>query len=456
MKKVIVIPLAAILLASCSFTPDYARPEVQAPSAWQVADSAEQAVVDADWWKNFESEELNRYMAIALADNNDLQAGIYRIEQSRAALKSSGASLMPSASASGSGSKTRTNPAEGKTTTTSSLRGGASVSYELDLFGANRADVEAAEAGLLGAQLDQDALALVTMGDVASQYFTILNLNERLRIADKNLDIARDVLRIVQARFDAGSETALTVSQQKSSLASSEASRVSLAEQLATAQNAFSILLARNPGDVKVENDTLIGLTVPDIAAGQPSSLLERRPDLKSAEADLIAANANIGAAKAAFFPSVSLGLDWSIASAGFGDPVSIATSLASALSAPLFQGGRLEAGVEQATARQKELAENYQQTVLVAFREVEDALISVKAAQERELSLRTAMTEAQRSYDLTKDLYDAGSIDFRTLLDVQRTLLSAEDSYTQERLTRLNSAITLYLALGGGWAQSG
>lgn len=363
---------------------------------------------------------------------------------------------MPSASASGSGSKTRTNPAEGKTTTTSSLRGGASVSYELDLFGANRADVEAAEAGLLGAQLDQDALALVTMGDVASQYFTILNLKERLRIADKNLDIARDVLRIVQARFDAGSETALTVSQQKSSLASSEASRVSLAEQLATAQNAFSILLARNPGDVKVENDTLIGLTVPDIAAGQPSSLLERRPDLKSAEADLIAANANIGAAKAAFFPSVSLGLDWSIASAGFGDPVSIATSLASALSAPLFQGGRLEAGVEQATARQKELAENYQQTVLVAFREVEDALISVKAAQERELSLRTAMTEAQRSYDLTKDLYDAGSIDFRTLLDVQRTLLSAEDSYTQERLTRLNAAITLYLALGGGWAQSG
>lgn len=445
-------PLFILLLASCSFTPDYQRPEVQTPAAWSAQSQADAPQIDPAWWQSFQSDELNGLIDQALAENNNLQAGLYRIEQSRAALKASGASLLPSADASGGASKNYANPVSGKSGYSDGLRGGAGVSYELDLFGANRADVAAAEANLLGAEFTQDALALVVMGDVARAYFNLLNLRTRLDIADQNLTIARDVLRIVQSRYDAGSESALEVSRQKSSLASSEASRNAIAEQVVNAENALAILLGKPPQSIDIAGKTLSKLNIPAAAPSQPSSLLERRPDIRAAETGLVAANANIGAARAAFFPSVTLGLDWSLAAAGFGEPTSTAAALASALAMPLFQGGRLQAGVETATARQSELAENYQQTVLVAFQEVEDALTAVKATREREASLAVAMREARTAYSLSRQLYDAGSIDFQTLLDVQRTLLSAEDSYAQSRFARLSASIDLYLALGGGW----
>lgn len=452
MKRIMSVSLAVLLLAGCSLMPEYQRPSVETPEGWRTGAAVDQAEIDSDWWRNFGGEELNYFVKQALAQNNDLQAGIHRIEQSRAALKFSGASLLPDAGASGSVSRSRTNPASGKTTYSSSWRGGASVSYELDLFGANHSNVKAAEAGLWSAEFSQDALALVTMGDVAGQYFSILNLRNRLAIADRNLDIAREVLRIVQARYDAGTENALAIAQQKSSLASSEAARISLAAQLANAENAFAVLLGRLPGQIDVKADSLQSLKIPTIAPGQPSSLLERRPDIRAVEAGLIAANADIGVARAAFFPSINFGLDWSIAAAGFGAPTGTAASFGAALAAPLFQGGRLEAGVEQATARQAELAERYQQAVLVAFQETEDALVAVTSSQQRENALATAMNEAQKSYDLTKQLYDAGSVDFQTLLDVQRTLLNAEDSFAQAKFARLSASTALYLALGGGW----
>jgi NodT family efflux transporter outer membrane factor (OMF) lipoprotein len=452
MGKIIFTLLAVLALAGCSLMPDYRRPSLETPESWRTGTAVGAKEINSDWWTNFGDEELDLLMKQALAENNDLQAGIHRIEQSRAALTFTGASLLPSADASGSASRSRTNPASGKTIYESRWRAGVGVSYELDLFGANRSNIKAAEADLWSAELSQDALALVTMGDVAGQYFFILNLRDRLAIADRNLDIAREVLRIVQARYDAGTENALAIAQQKSSLASAEAARISLAEQLTNAENAFAVLLGKPPGQIDVQTDSLQSLTIPRISPGQPSSLLERRPDIRAVEAGLIAANADIGVARAAFFPSINLGLDWSISAAGFGEPTGTAVSLASALAAPLFQGGRLKAGVEQATARQAELAERYQQAVLVAFQETEDALAAVTSSQEREKTLATAMEEAQNSYDLTKQLYDAGRVDFQTLLDVQRTLLNAEDSFAQAKFARLSASTALYLAVGGGW----
>lgn len=454
MKKIMMTSLAALLLSGCSFIPDYTRPNTDVPLEWSQETKTQTASVDeaTAWWNEFESDELNTLMTLALSENTDLRAGIQRIEQSRASLRIAGATLLPSASGSAGASRSKSNPSSGNSSYSSSLTAGIDISYELDLFGSNRASIEAAKSDLKSTIYDQGALKLTLMGDVATGYFTLINLRERLDIADSNLTNAREVLRIINARVEAGAESDLELAQQKSAVATSEASRASIIEQITNAENALAILLGQSPQSIDVETSTLSGLNIPNIAAGQPSTLLERRPDLLSSEASLKAANADIGAARSAFFPSLSIGLGETISTTAIGDPSATVISLASSLSAPIFQGGRLKAGVEQATARQLELLEDYRGNILTSFQEVEDALAAVKAAQSRETSLKTAMEQARLAYKLSKNQYDAGAIDFQTLLDTQTAQLSAEDTYAQSRLALLTSAINLYRALGGGW----
>ena len=447
-RTIILALLTTTFLAGCSMTPDYTRPDVSAPSTFS-AGSVQATQINRDWWKNFNSSGLNDLMTQALAQNNDIQAGVHRVEQARANLKIAGASLLPTVGGSaGAGRTFNNNPDSART----NLSAGLDVNYELDIFGGNRANVNAARANLAGTEYGQDALNLVVMGDVARGYFTLLNLRERLRIADENLGNAREVLRIIQARFDAGAASALDLSQQKASVANNEAARASIEEAVTNAENALAVLAGQAPTTLNVGGNSLAGLTIPSIAPGQPSELLQRRPDLRAAEADLVAANANIGAARAALYPSVNLGTGWSAAAAGFGNPATTAMALAASLAVPIFQGGRLEGGVENATARQKELAEVYRKTVLVSFQETEDALAAVKASEKREQSFAQALAEARKAYELSRQQYDAGAIDFQTLLDTQNGLLNAQDGYAQTRLERLSAAIDLYKALGGGW----
>lgn len=451
MKKTICI-VSSILLVGCSQIPDYERPVVQTPSRWSDVQEQSPTLIAYEWWRSFGSEYLNAMMDKALENNTDLRAGIQRIEQARASLKIAGASLLPSVDGTSGASRSKSNPASGNSSYSTSLSAGVSVSYEVDLFGANRADIAAAEAGYQGSVFDQEVLKLSLMGDVATGYFTLLNLRERLDIADANLQNANEVLSIIEIKVREGAESDLERAQQQSAVSSSEAARASLEEQVKNAENALAVLIGEMPQMIVIERAQLDNLNVPDIAPGQPSSLLERRPDLRSAESDLLAANADIGAARAAFFPSITLGLSDSIAAAGFGDPTSTVLSLASSLAVPIFQGGSLKGGLEQANARQLELVETYRGNVLTAFQEVEDALAAVKAARSRETSLQVAMDNARRAYDLSKARYDAGAIDFQTLLDTQNAQLSAEDSYAQAKLARMTAAINLYKALGGGW----
>ncbi len=447
MRKCITLVLA-VVLAGCSVGPDYKRPAVTAPESFSVSGETR---IAQDWWKQFGSTELDRLMDTALLENHDIRASLHRVEQVRASTKIAGASLLPSVGASAGVSNSRNNQGGGST---SRYTAGAEISYELDLFGRNRAGVTAAKANEQASVFDKAALDLVVMGDVARTYFEVLNGRERLSVSDKNLKNANEILRIVKARFDAGSASGLEVAQQKSSVASIEASRAGIAQSLNVSENALAVLLAKAPGTLEVENNQLTGLRIPAIAPGQPSTLLSRRPDIRSAEEGLVAANANIGTARAAFFPSVNLGIDGSLAVAALGNPDTAALSLASAFSVPIFQGGRLEGGVEQATARQAELVENYRKAVLVSFQEVEDALMSVKTAEINEKSFDEARKQAQIAYDLSRQKYDSGGIDFQTLINVQNTLLSAESDYTQSRNDRLNAAIDLFLSLGGGWKE--
>lgn len=454
-KQRLIYPvLFAALLSGCSLVPNYERPATDNPAGWSEAAATEPTAIAKDWWKNFNSAELNALMADALANNNDLGAAIQRVEQARATLRSTGSALSPTVEASGNTGWRSVDAPNASRQSDSTYDAGLTVGYELDLFGLNRAAVERDEAELLSSEFARDATALLIMSDVAKGYFNVLNLEERLNVADQNLNSSKELLRIVQARFDAGATTALDVSQQKSDLATSEANRSSVELQLKIAKSALAILVGKAPQNLQIAGKELRSLPVPAISPGQPSALLERRPDIRSSEADLIAANADIGVARAAFFPQLNIGLDAGIAATPIGDPATTTLSILSGLTAPLFTGGLLEGNLAFTKARKAELVENYRKAILVSFKDVEDALATVKASQQRETSLETALNEARKAYDLSKQQYDVGSIDFQTLLDARQTMLLAEDNYIQTKNDRLAAAVDLFKALGGGWQE--
>ncbi len=455
-QRLITPVLLAALLSGCSLIPNYERPAVETPTSWSEmeATASQPTIIAKNWWTNFDSAELNKLMEQALVNNNDIGAAVQRIEQARATLRTTSSTLLPNVD--GTGSITHQNirapNAAGGDSNDTGYLAGVNVAYELDLFGLNRANVESDEADLRGTEYARDALALVVMGDVAKTYFNVLNLQERLSIADQNLNSARELLRIVQARYDAGATTLLDVSQQKSDLATSEANRALIENQMKIAKTSLAVLVGVPPQNLTVTGKDLRALPVPSVAPGQPSTLLERRPDIRQAEASLVAANADIGAARAAFFPNITLGLGGSIGATPFDDPTTKIFSLGADLLAPIFSAGRLEGNLERTKARRAELAYNYRQAVLVSFKDVEDALSSMKAATARETSLETAMNEARTAYNLSQQQYDAGAIDFQILLDARRTKLLAEDNYIQTKNDRLAAAVDLFKALGGGW----
>lgn len=452
-QRLVSTVLLAALLSGCSLIPNYERPAMDVPGQWNEETASEPTRVAKNWWKNFGSSELDALMEQALSNNNDIAASISRVEQARGALRSTGSALLPSVDAKGGAGYQSTRGPRDSDGVGGNI--GLTVGYELDFFGKNRAEVASSAAQLQSSRYASDAISLIVMGDVAQTYFNVLNLEERLTIADKNLESARELLRIVQARYDAGATTLLDVSQQKSDLASSEANRSLIEQQTKIARSALAVLVGRPPQGFDVQAKDLRTLPVPQIAPGQPSTLLERRPDIRQAEAALVAANADIGAARAAFFPNITLGVDLLTSAMPFGDPSTTTFSAMGGLLAPIFKGGLLQGNLDRTKARQAELVQNYYKTVLTSFKEVEDALAIVKGAGQREQSLQVAMEEAQKAFNLSQQQYDAGAIDFQILLDARRTMLTAEDSYIQTKNDRLSAAVLLFKALGGGWYEN-
>lgn len=450
--KLVSISTTLLLLAGCSMTPDYQRPEVETP-AWKSAQSIQNAEIAADWWTGFESTELNTLIERALKNNNNLQASLQRIEQARADLKVAGASLLPSADVTASymsGSTQAMNITDMRNKGIPEYTADIGISYELDLFGANRAKAGAAEERLLSSTYQHDALALVIMGDVAQNYFNVLNLKERVRIAKDNLRASKDLLDVAETRFQTGARTQLDITRQETQVARAKASVIALEQELALAQNVLAVLVGEPPQSFNVSEKNINDLRLPSPAVLQPVALLERRPDIKSMEAMLIAANADIGAARAAFYPSVNIGPSLLLAA----NPSASALTLAGSIIAPIFQGGRLEGNMDRVTARQKELAENYQQTVLVAFQEAENAMTKVQKTQEREQALKQAVSKARKAHDIAEQQYSLSVIEFQDVLDAQRTLLESEDQHERARYETLAARIELFKAMGGGWKE--
>lgn len=458
MKKTIAALLMLSTLTACNIAADYVRPDTNIPAGWKKGDKVVDGIttINADWWRNFKSAELDALMTEALAQNLDLKQSLARIRQSRASLKVADSFLVPSvdASASTGGTESRRN-ASNNDGWLSSGRAGLDVSYELDLFGANRAGVKSAKALVRNSQYSHDALALVVMSDVAKIYFQMLNLRERQGIAERNLKNIGEVLKVAQARFDAGSTSAIDVSRQKTELSNSRASVAALKNQVNATENALSVLLGRAPQDMQIKARGLASVASPKVPLTQPASILTQRPDIKAAEANLIAANADITAARAAFFPTVNIGAGVGMALSPLGGPATNTLSLLASLAAPIFNGGRIAAGVDRATARELELAENYRLTVLTSLQEIENALSAVKAAKTRQADFADAVKEAQKTYELSRGLYEAGSVDYQTMLEAERSLLSTNDNYASVKLELLNAQIDLYRSLGGGWVNN-
>ena len=458
MQKAILLLLPA-LLGACSMVPDYATPQVETPKAYaneqqaslQAASLAEAKLTDT-WWTAFDSAELNQLMATARASNFDIKAALARIAQARAQIRGAEAALYPTFDASGSAGRSGAND---NTPDGNSYRGNLAVSYELDLWGANRAAVSGAEAAAAATAYDAVALDLVLQGDVANAYVTYLALGERLRVAQANLRLARDVLALVEEQAAAGAVSGLELAQQRQQVASIAAQIPDLEGQRRQAINALALLLGTTTGAVGEPGGELYELSVPPIQPGVPAELLLRRPDVRSAEASLIAANADIGVARAAFYPTISLTAEGGIASVAldaFLRPESLLYSLVSSLVAPIFDGGRRQADLDVAQARKEELVYGYQQSALSAYREVEDALVDQQSQAQQEQALIESANQAQQAYELAALQYRAGATDLLTLLDAQRTLLSAQDALVQARLGRLSAAVALAKALGGGW----
>jgi NodT family efflux transporter outer membrane factor (OMF) lipoprotein len=416
-------------------------------TGWKQAQSTEVAP-SSTWWTQFSSTSLDALIAQALQHNNDLQAALQRVAQTRASVKIASASLWPQVTASSSAARTRQDRHNGAALTTDSYRGQVGVAYEIDLFGRNRAAQEAARAQLEASRFDHDALAIIIAAEVARAYAGAVATSARLRVAEDNLTIAREVLAIIQARFDAGRTSALELSQQKAVLVSTEATIASLHREHDAFVNQLAVLIGQAPQNFTLQEHALSTMTVPAIAPTVPSRLLEQRPDIRSAEAELIAAHADIGAARAAFFPSLEIGLD----SALTGNPYAMLSTLAASALAPIFQGGALKGELERSQARKEELVATYRQTVLTTFQEVSDALSAAQAAVTRVNALDTAAQASRQAYTIARERYAAGAIDFQALLDTQRSLLQAEDAFTLAQLEHIQAAIDLYKALGGGW----
>ena len=452
-RRSILVLCLPVLLAGCAGLSDaYRRPDPNAPAEWLGRPAAgDGQFPDQQWWSAFGSAELGRLMLDAQSANHDIRAAAARVDQARARARIAAAGLYPSLSGDLGAGRSKSGGSEAS----NSVSLGLQASYEVDLWGLNREAARAGEAALLSSRFGQEVVRLSLTSDLANSYFQLLSLNDRLRTAEDNLVVARRLLALVEAQKAAGRVSALELERQRSQLASSEAAIAPLRQQRQVARDALAVLLARNPADAPDARGSLRPLALPAVVSGVPAQLIERRPDVRRAEADLLAANADVNAARAAVLPSLTLGVGggWQAGTLGalFGSGSGF-YSLAATLAGTIFDGGRKRGQVEVASARRAELVENYLLAVRSSFRDVEDAFAGVEEFARQEAQQVEAAAHAREAYRLAELRYKAGAVDFSTVLDAQRTLLAAESAVDQARLARFAAHVGLYRALGGGW----
>jgi NodT family efflux transporter outer membrane factor (OMF) lipoprotein len=458
--------LTAIVLAcaGCTLSAPKTETAITPPPQWRYAAHAEaearteqdgRDVTGAAWWRRFDSAELDRLVAQASADSFDIAAAIARVQQAQANSRVAGAALLPNLSVAANGSR------QGGFVTDTNVEGtsfdlGLVASYEFDFWGRNRATRDAAIDQLHASEFDRDTVRLTVTADVADTWLQTVGLRERLTIARENARSASDILTLIDHQAQAGAATTLAVAQQRGLLAAQRRSVAQLAQQANDTEATLATLLGMAPGALVLRTDALQDITIPTIGAGLPSALLVHRPDLARAEAQLQAANANIVVARAAMLPNLTL-----TANAGFGSDHILSLfnsglySVAGALTAPIFNAGSLAAQRDLAVSQKSELLATYRQAIIGAFADVERALNAIDGVEAQQREQDEALRQAERALQLAESRYRAGAETMLVVLTAQQTLYTARDEAVQLRQARLQAAVSLFRALGGGWQQA-
>jgi outer membrane protein, multidrug efflux system len=455
------VVLVSILMAGCRVGPNYHRPVVQTPDAYrdlrqnpQVQPQAA-SFADLPWWQVFQDPQLQELIRTALKENYDLQLATERISAARAQLAITRSSLFPQVQG-------NANFAGGKDPSTQSkfniLGLTADAAFQLDLFGRLRRATEASRAELLATQDAQQTVTLTLVADVASDYFQLLDLDLQLRITEDTVKTQQESVKLTQLRLDHGVATKLDVLQAEQVLDTANAQLPDLQRQIAQEEDAISILLGHYPEGVRRGLPLAQQPVPPEVPPGIPSTLLERRPDIRQAEQELVAANAEIGVAKAAFFPQISLtgsgggAFGRSTLFTGLMSSQAAIWSYGAQVSQPIFTGGALSGNLKLAKSQQRQELLAYQQAIQLAFRDVSDALIGYQKLHEVRLAQEITVKDLQDSVDTSLIRYRGGITTYLEVLDGQRSLFNAELALAEARGSEYQSLVQLYKALGGGW----
>jgi len=464
-----IAPLATMLLLlpliGCTVGPNYKRPQVSVPQQWTVAPARGTTTnppeTDA-WWLSFKDPELDSLIARAVDRNLDLKLALERVQEARAARGVVRSAYFPSIDANVSATRERVqiyspaglpSPFE-----TNAFQGYLSASWELDVFGGIRRAVEAATADVAAAEDNRRDVLVILLGDVGRAYAQLRGFQRQLEIANKNIATQEDTLELTATRAKAGLATELDVSRAAAQVESTKAVVPTLLSGIDVSIHRLSVLLGEEPDALRdeLEKATPIPAAGPDVEVGLPSDLLKRRPDIARAEAQLAAATARIGVAKADLFPRFFLtgtagrqATQLHDLTLGLGNFYSIGPGI----SLPLFTGGRIRSNIEVETSRQQQALISYEAVILNALEEVENALVSYSEEQERRERLRRAVQQSRLAVDLASDQYRAGLVDFLSVLDAQREVYANEDQLVQSQTSVTTDLIALYRTLGGGWS---
>lgn len=462
MNKFIVLSITALLTGCFKIGPDYVRPEIETPKQWRFAESnVRQNATNLKWWEQLGDPVLNHLVEQSVQGNLDLKIALANIEQFMGQYGSTRANLFPQIF--GSGDYVHAQPSSGGGDPLSSggnkdevdyARLGASMNWELDVWGRLRRANEAARADLLGQEAIKRAVILTLVSQVAQTYISLRELDKNLAITQNIVDSLKEERRIAKVRFDEGYTSELELEQVDSEYQRRSAFIPLYEQQIAITENALNVLLGRNPGPIP-RGLTLDELKVPAVPAGLPSDLLAQRPDIQQAEQELIAANARIGVARAQYFPTISLTGDigqMSTQVATLFVPGANFWTVGSALLTPIFTAGKIAGQVQSAEAVQKAAVANYQRSILSGFREFENALVSSNKTKLQKESQSKRVAAVQKYFNLSRRRYDEGYTDYITVLDSIRQLFDAQIDLIQTQSANFTAIIGLYRAMGGGW----
>jgi len=456
-------------LSACALVPDYERPSLDLPADEQASANlaADQRAAMVQWWQQFEDPVLTRMIDTALASNLDIALQAARIQQARAQLGLSRAQFYPTLSGQVEASRAKAsleaNPAiraSGQSRYSSSYSVAATLDYELNLFSA-LAGHEAAEAQLLAAAYTHDAIRLSVVGDIVANYMSLRAVQREIRITRGTIETRAEDLELAKKRYQFGAIDQLTLLQTQAILANARAQLPQLLEQESLLESSLALLVGKSPraimSEAEIEPAPLQEITLPEeLPVLLPSTLVNRRPDIRAAEATLAASNANVGVARAQYFPTLNLTAMIGSAATSIGslfESAAEAASVGGAIGAPILSFGRIQANIEAAKAQREQAIIMYRQAVRNAFADVRDALVGVDVTAERVRTTRNQVEDYEATLRLARERYNAGSTDLRDVLDAQRQLFSAELQLSQAIRDRFVATANLFKALGGGWS---